>query len=148
MILSTPAFEHKASIPSFYTCDGQDTAPVLNISEVPDGAKSLALIMDDPDSPTGTWVHWTMWNIPPDTAQLGTDALLQGTVEGPTSFDNTGYGGPCPGSGEHRYFFKLYALDTLLAIEPDSDKAALVSAMDGHILDQAELMGTYQRLKP
>lgn len=146
MIITTTAFEHKASIPPFYTCDGQDTAPVLNISEVPKGAKSLALIMDDPDSPTGTWVHWTMWNILPDTAQIGGENLPQGAIEGPTSFDATGYGGPCPGSGEHRYFFKLYALDMMLDIPATSDKTALVSAMNGHILEQAELMGTYERV--
>ncbi len=145
MRITTSAFEHTAVIPSLYTCDGQDIPPVLDIQDVPKDTQSLALIMEDPDSPTGTWVHWTIWNIPPDTQHLDGQHVPNGMVEGVTSFDKKGYGGPCPGSGMHRYFFTLYALDKILNIVHESDKDALVSAMQNHILEQAELMGTYQR---
>ncbi|MBW2969794.1 YbhB/YbcL family Raf kinase inhibitor-like protein [Candidatus Woesearchaeota archaeon] len=135
------AFEHKGQIPSEYTCDGQDKIPALEISEVPAEAKSLALIMDDPDAPMRTWDHWIQWNIPPNTKKIDKDI---GTP-GKNSWGRTGYGGPCPPSGTHRYYFKLYALDTMLDLPAGSDKKALESAMKGHILKEAVLMGKYQR---
>lgn len=101
--------------------------------------------MDDPDAPRGTWVHWTVWNISPDTKEIPKNSVPAGAVEGATSFDKPGYGGPCPPSGAHRYFFKLYALDTELSLSSSTDKAGLEKTMEGHILDQAELVGLYSR---
>lgn len=143
MNISTPTFEHEAVIPAKFTCEGDGINPLLELHDVPREAKSLALIMDDPDSPTGTWVHWTMWNIDPATIEIAEGEVPHGAVQGQTSFGVPGYGGPCPGKGSHRYFFKLYALDTLLDIPITSDKAALEAAMQGHVIGQAELMGTY-----
>lgn len=145
MKLISSAFEHNSPIPSKYTCDGQNVNPPLMISEVPKDAKSLVLISDDPDAPAGTWVHWVVWNIEPSVTAVAENSVPSGAVEGTTSFGSTGYGGPCPPSGTHRYFFKLYALDTALDLSPDADKAAVEAAMKGHILDQIELMGTYSR---
>lgn len=145
MFLTSTAFKNNARIPVKYTCDGEEFNPPLLISEVPAEAKSLVLIADDPDSPTGTWVHWTLWNIDPETKEIGENGAPQGAVEGLTTFGKTGYGGPCPHSGTHRYFFKLYALDTLLALPPQTDKAKLLSAAQGHILAEAELVGVFGR---
>ena len=150
MKLTSSDFQQGGGIPSRYTCDGQNVSPPLAWEDVPAVAKSLALISDDPDAPMGTWVHWVLWNLPPDTRQLGegfpTGATLpDGAMQGTTDFGRTGYGGPCPPSGAHRYFFKLYALDAMLSLKPGSTKAQLEAAMNGHILAQAELMGTYQR---
>jgi Raf kinase inhibitor-like YbhB/YbcL family protein len=142
--ITSPAFSHASSIPAVYTCDGRDGSPPLVIAGVPDGAQSLALIMDDPDAPVGTWVHWVAWNIPPTTAAIGA-GLPSGSVEGRNSWQRTGYGGPCPPSGSHRYFFRLYALDTLLHLPVTAGKAEVERAMKGHVLAQAELMGTYKR---
>ncbi len=142
--LSSPAFADKQGIPSDYTCDGSDRIPPLEISGVPPNAKSLALVMDDPDAPMGTWDHWVVWNIPPATKRI--DSEPEGTP-GKNSWGKTGYGGPCPPSGTHRYYFKLYALDSVLDLPAGSSKAALLSAMRGHILAEASLMGTYQRRK-
>jgi len=145
MKLITTAFEKEKSIPSKYTCDGENVSPTLKIAEVPKKAKSLALIMDDPDSPTGTWTHWTVWNIKPDTMDIQEGALPFGAVEGKTSFGDVGYGGPCPGSGTHRYFFKLYALDSELDVPAEADIKSLETAMEGKVLASAEYMGTYKR---
>lgn len=145
MIFSSPAFEGNASIPAKYSCDGENINPPLQISEVPENAQSLVLIMDDPDAPVGTWVHWTVWNINPQTREIKENSVPPGAREGITSFGPTGYGGPCPPSGTHRYFFKLYALDTKLGLSSQIDKAQLEKSMDGHILAQAELMGSYSR---
>ncbi|MEM4254360.1 MAG: YbhB/YbcL family Raf kinase inhibitor-like protein [Candidatus Woesearchaeota archaeon] len=142
MKLSSPAFADKQGIPSDYTCDGADKIPPLEISDVPANTKSLALVMDDPDAPMGTWDHWVVWNIPPTTKRI--DAEPEG-VSGKNSWGKTGYGGPCPPSGTHRYFFKIYALDTMLDLPAGSNKAALLSAMKGHVIAEASLMGTYQR---
>ncbi len=142
--LSSPAFADKQGIPPDYTCDGADRIPPLEISDVPPTAKSLALVMDDPDAPMGTWDHWVVWNIPPETKRI--DAEPEG-VAGKNSWGKTGYGGPCPPSGTHRYYFKVYALDTMLDIPAGSNKASLLSAMRGHVLAEASLMGTYQRRK-
>jgi hypothetical protein len=145
MTLTSTAFAHQGFIPSQHACDSKDVSPPLNISGVPEAARSLALIVDDPDAPRGDWVHWTIWNIDPRTAAVGEGAALAGAIEGQTDFGRPGYGGPCPPSGTHRYFFKLYALDTTLGLPASSRKAELERAMEGHILEQATLIGLYRR---
>ena len=144
MKLTSPAFANNGAIPSEHTCDGNDLSPQLVISDVPASAKSLALVMDDPDAPVGTWDHWIVFNIAPSTKQLAKGTEPQG-VAGRNSWGRTGYGGPCPPSGTHRYFFKLYALDTKLSLAEGSTKKDLERAMQGHIIAQAQLMGTYKR---
>ncbi len=148
--LKSSAFGEGTSIPSKYTCDGQDVSPPLSWSGAPAGTKSFALISDDPDAPRGTWVHWVAWNIPAGLSSFkeGMDkgaTLSDGTKQGMSDFKRPGYGGPCPPSGTHRYFFKLYALDTTLNIPATSTKKDLENAIKGHILDQAQIMGTYTR---
>mgnify|MGYP001574903890 CR=1 FL=1 len=145
MKLGSPAFEHNQKIPSKYTCDGENINPPLKIESVPEATKSLVLIMDDPDAPRGTWVHWTLWNISPDTKEIPENSVPAGAVEGATSFGKPGYGGPCPPSGTHRYFFKFYSLNTTFELSPQVDKAILETAMEGRILDKAELVGLYSR---
>ena len=150
MELKSSAFETGGMIPLKYTCDGSDMSPPLSWSAVPAKAKSLALIADDPDAPRGTWVHWVAWNIPVTTLNLEEgvpkrDTLPAGMKQGTTDFRSIGYGGPCPPSGTHRYFFKLYALDTILNLPPVTTKKDLEKAMQGHVLAQAELMGRYAR---
>jgi Raf kinase inhibitor-like YbhB/YbcL family protein len=152
--LTSPAFENQGEIPAVYTCDGKDLSPALAWSNVPEGTRSLALIADDPDAPDPaapkmTWVHWVLYNLPPTLDGLpeatGSAKSPTGALAGVNDWKRTGYGGPCPPIGRHRYFFKLYALDTIL---PDLDrptKAKLETAMKGHILAQATLIGTYQR---
>jgi len=149
--LTSSAFAEGKPIPAKYTCDGGDVSPPLKWSAVPDGTKSLALISDDPDAPVGTWVHWVVYNIPPDTTELAegvpkSEVLTNGATQGMTDFKRIGYGGPCPPrGGPHRYFFKLYALDTALNLKPGAAKQELLRAMEGHILAEGRLMGTYQR---
>ena len=150
--LTSSAFKNGSAIPSKYTCAGSDISPQLSWSDLPTGTKSLALIADDPDAPVGTWVHWVMWNIPVSATNLkeGLEknaALADGTKQGISDFKRPGYGGPCPPSGTHRYFFKLYALDTTLDLAENTNKAKLEAAMKGHVLGQATLMGTYSRAK-
>lgn len=150
MELKSSAFEAGGAIPAKYTCEGPDVSPPLSWSDVPTGTKILALIMDDPDAPMGTWVHWVAWNIPATARSLDEDipkrdTLANGMKQGTTDFRRIGYGGPCPPSGTHRYFFKLYALDTTLNLPNSTTKKDLERAMQGHILKQAELMGTYRR---
>ena len=154
MKLISPAFQHHGAMPARLTCDGIDVSPELLWSELPAGTKSLALIVDDPDAPDPraprmTWVHWVLYNIPPTATGLpeaiATKALPSGTRMGLNDWGRTGYGGPCPPIGRHRYFHKLYALDTLLSDLGNPTKATLEKAMRGHILAQVELIGTYQR---
>lgn len=145
LTLKSPAFTYGAPIPARYTCDGDDIHPPLVVAGVPEGTASLALIVDDPDSPTGTWVHWTLWNIPPATAEFPAGEMPTGAVEGMTTFGRTGYGGPCPHTGEHRYVWKLYALDTRLELPPSTTADELTQAMEGHVLERSELLGLYQR---
>ncbi|MFQ5722200.1 MAG: YbhB/YbcL family Raf kinase inhibitor-like protein, partial [Candidatus Aminicenantales bacterium] len=139
------AFEEAGMIPKQYTCDGEDISPPLSWTSVPEGTKSLALICDDPDAPMGTWVHWLVWNIGPSITSIGENSVPERAVQGMNSFGKQPYGGPCPPSGTHHYHFKLYALDTKLELDSSSEKRALELAMEGHILDQAELIGLYQR---
>ena len=143
--ITSPAFQNNDNIPSKYTCDGSDINPSLMIENCPAGAKSFALICDDPDAPMGTWVHWVLWNIPPSVKEIKENSVPQGGVEGMNDFRKHSYGGPCPPSGTHRYFFKVYALDTLLIISPNSTKADLEKAIKGHILAQGQLIGLYKR---
>ncbi len=143
--LSSTVFENNGSIPLKFTCDGMDINPPLLVYGVPAGAKSLALIVDDPDAPRGIWVHWVVWNIDPKTTEVREDSVPKGAVQGMNDFRKHDYGGPCPPSGTHRYFFKLYALDAQLTIGPNSEKTALEKAMQGHIISQTQIMGTYKR---
>ncbi|OHA00167.1 MAG: kinase inhibitor [Candidatus Sungbacteria bacterium RIFCSPHIGHO2_02_FULL_47_11] len=150
MRLESSAFKHSESIPKKFTCDlpaqaGGNVNPPLSFSQVPAETKSLALIVDDPDAPVGLWVHWILWNIPPDTKSIKEHSVPKGAMEGTTSAGKPGYRGPCPPDGEHRYFFKLYALDVELGLPPTADKDALEEAMVGHVLDKAELIGLYAR---
>lgn len=153
MELRSPAFAHNGTIPRQFTCDGQNISPPLQWRNVPLGTQSLVLIVDDPDAPDPqaprmTWVHWVLLNIPPTASGLPegvtSKQLPAGTRQGINDWKRTGYGGPCPPIGRHRYFFKLYALDTTLALEQPT-KAAVEAAMQGHILAEAVLVGTYQR---
>lgn len=134
-------------IPPHYTCDGDDKHPPLHITDVPPKTESLALIVEDPDAPTGTWIHWTMWNIDPNTSDISEGTTPEHTVEGVTSFGSRGYGGPCPPSGVHRYIFKLYALSTTLDLPETATKRELERAMEPHILETVELLGLYERKK-
>jgi Raf kinase inhibitor-like YbhB/YbcL family protein len=145
MRISSPAFKHHEMIPSKFTCDGADMNPALVIENVPAEARSLALIMDDPDAPRGTWVHWVVWNINPKTREIRENAVPDGGKQGMNDFRKHDYGGPCPPSGTHRYFFKLYALDATLDLGPNTTKTQLESAIKGHILAQAEMVGLYKR---
>ncbi len=144
MKLASKEFTNNGTIPSNFTCDGEDMSPSLIIEGVHSNAKSLALIMDDPDAPRGTFVHWVAWNIPPSTVEISRGKEPQG-IQGKTDFGRTGYGGPCPPFGTHRYFFKIYALDTMLKLSQGSTKKDLENEMKGHIIDKAEIVGLYKR---
>lgn len=150
MNLTTNAFENNHTIPSKYTCDGEDISPPLKISEIPENVESFALICDDPDAPMGTFVHWVMYNIPATAENIkenlpNSRVLPDGSMQGMTSFGKIGYGGPCPPSGTHRYFFKIYALDKSLQFDSAPTKAVLEKEMQGHIIGKAELIGLYKR---
>ncbi len=150
MVITCPSFAQGEMIPAVYTCDGRDLSPPLQWTGAPPGTRSFALISDDPDAPVGTWVHWVVWNIPSSMNSLEEnlpkkDTLPGGIRQGTTDFRRIGYGGPCPPSGTHRYYFKLYALDTVLELPPTTTKAQLEKVMKGHVLAQAELMGKYRR---
>lgn len=149
--VTSTAFEHGMTIPKPYTGDGVDQSPPLRWSEPPAGTQSIALICDDPDAPRGTWVHWVLFNLPPQARELKagvptTATLGNGAKQGKNDFGNIGYGGPAPPKGKaHRYFFKLYALAVALDLPPEATKAELEAAMKGHILAEGQLMGTYKR---
>ena len=154
LTLTSPAFSDNSPIPAIHTCDGQDISPPLAWTNLPPGTKSLALIVDDPDAPDPkapkmTWVHWVLYNVPSHTTGLQENSISRnlpsGTKEGINDWKRTGYGGPCPPIGRHRYFFKLYALDLLLADLDRPSKSQLLKAMQGHILEEAQLIGTYMR---
>jgi Raf kinase inhibitor-like YbhB/YbcL family protein len=147
--ISSPAFSNGEAIPVDFSCDGNDASPVLAWTEPPVGTQSFALILDDPDAPMGTWVHWVVYNIPASTREFEENmpaipVLSNGIIQGYTSAKTVGYHGPCPPSGTHRYFFELYALDTMLSLSSNADKKELLVAMEGHILANAELMGTFK----
>jgi Raf kinase inhibitor-like YbhB/YbcL family protein len=145
LTLSSPSFPHDGMIPQRFTCDGADASPPLVIANVPGNAKALALIVDDPDAPVGTWVHWVVWNIGAGTKEIPENSVPPGALQGTNDFGKQRYGGPCPPSGTHRYFFKLYALDAPLPLKAGADKAGIENAMRGHILARAELIGRYRR---
>jgi Raf kinase inhibitor-like YbhB/YbcL family protein len=143
--ISSPAFENNGDIPAKYSCDGMNVNPSLLIEDVPTNVKSLALVVDDPDAPAGTWVHWVVWNIHPDTKEIKENSVPKGAGQGLNDFRQHNYKGPCPPPGTHRYFFKLYALDTILNLSPNSTKADLEGAMKGHVIEQAQIIGLYKR---
>ncbi len=152
LTLTSPAFEHEGNIPAEYTCDGKDISPELNWTGIPDEARSLVLIVDDPDAPDPaapkmTWVHWLLYNLPISSIGLGKGIrdgdLPVGTLQGLNDWKREGYGGPCPPKGRHRYFHKLYALDAVLPDLSRPTKAKVEEAMAGHVVDEAVLMGTY-----
>nr|WP_237671461.1 YbhB/YbcL family Raf kinase inhibitor-like protein [Desulfomonile tiedjei] len=150
--IRSTAFEEGAMIPKLYTCDGKDISPALSWSGVPAEAKSIVLIMDDPDAPRGTWVHWLLFDIPADTKSLAENvprvpSLPDGARHGNNSWGSKkiGYGGPCPPSGTHRYFFKIYALDTKLDLKPGATVDQVQQAMKGHVIAEGQLMGKYKR---
>ncbi|HOO46843.1 MAG TPA: YbhB/YbcL family Raf kinase inhibitor-like protein [Deltaproteobacteria bacterium] len=150
MELSSPAFSPGAAIPAKYTCDGRNVSPPLEWSGLPEGTRSVALICDDPDAPAGTWVHWVYYDLVLETQDLPEDIEPMGKpaaggTQGVNDFGNLGYGGPCPPSGTHRYFFKVYALDTELGLPAGTTKEELLDVMKGHILDHAEMIGRYKR---
>lgn len=150
MQIYAPAFAQGQAIPVRFSCHGEDVSPALMWSGVPAGTGSLVLIVDDPDAPVGTWDHWLLFNIPPSAAGLPEGVspdkeLGDGSRHGKNSWGKLGYGGPCPPRGTHRYFFKLYALDTVLQLPAASNKKTLLKGMQGHVLAQAELMGTFTR---
>ena len=145
LTLSSPAFAYGETIPRRYTCDGEDLSPPLAWQNAPEGTQAWALIMDDPDAPMGTWVHWVLYDLPAETTTLP-EGVRQAGIAGRNSWDRLGYGGPCPPPGKpHRYFFRLYALDAPLGLPPGATKAQVARAMQGHILAQAEWMGRYGR---
>lgn len=150
MKLESNAFIADGTIPSLYTCDGKDTSPPLSWDEPPQGTQSLALIVDDPDAPTGVFVHWVLYDLPAEVRQLpegvpSQPTLPSGGVQGKNDFPKLGYGGPCPPSGTHRYFFKLYALDRKTGLASGATKKQLEAAIEGRILGTAELIGRYSR---
>ena len=154
MTIRSTAFEHDGEIPSLYTCEGKDRSPPLAWSGVPPGTRSLALVVDDPDAPDPaaprmTWVHWVLYDLPPTARGLpqavAASTLPAGTKQGTNDWKRTGYGGPCPPIGRHRYFFKLYALDVVLPDLGTPAKARVEAAMNGHVIANAELIGTYQK---
>ena len=146
MKLTSPAFSHNETIPEQYTCDGANISPALQWSDIPEHTNSFALIVEDPDAPAKVWVHWVLFNIPPTTQSLFENTTHGPFLQGATDFNGKqGYGGPCPPSGTHHYHFTLYALDTLLDLPAGARKQELIKAMQGHILEQTTLIGTYQR---
>lgn len=150
MQVKSADFQEGGMIPKQYTCDDADISPAISWDSVPEGTKSIALITDDPDAPMGTFVHWVLYDLPPDVKELpenfSTDKTLDnGTKQGINGYKKIGYGGPCPPSGTHRYYFKLYALDKKLDLDPGATKVEVEQAMQGHILAQGQLMGRYSR---
>ncbi len=151
MVIKSPDFKEGGPIPKMFSCEGEDYSPKLEWENVPEGTKSFALICDDPDAPMGTWVHWVIYNIPKEFRSLERNLpkipkLDKGILQGKNSWPKTGYNGPCPPPGKaHRYFFKLYALDAILTLKENATKEELLNAMKGHIIAEAQTMGTYKR---
>jgi Raf kinase inhibitor-like YbhB/YbcL family protein len=147
MKITSSAFESGGNIPSKFTCDGADANPALRVEGAPAEAKSLVLIVDDPDAPSGLFSHWLVWNMDPKTTEIAEGTAPSTGTQGKSDFGKTGYGGPCPPSGTHRYYFKIFALDNQLNLSAGSKRGQLDSAMKGHIIAQGELMGRYSRSK-
>jgi len=145
MKILSAAFENNSFIPSRYTCEGLDRNPPLEFIDVPADTKSLLLIVDDPDAPMKTWIHWTIWNIDPKTTEIGENSCPKDAIEGINSSNNMGYDSPCPPSGTHRYFFKLFALDKMLDLGPNSYIKDIEKAIEGHIIQKAEIIGLYKK---
>ena len=145
MNLTSPDFSEGENIPERSTCDGKDISPTLKIDGIPKGAKSLVLIVDDPDAPGGNFTHWLIWNIVPDLTEIVANKLPAHAVQGVNDFGKSKYSGPCPPAGVHRYYFRLYALDTTLTLPQTSKRKVVDSAMGGHIIGEATLMGRYAR---
>jgi Raf kinase inhibitor-like YbhB/YbcL family protein len=145
MKLISPDFSDGGNIPERFTCDGEDISPTLKIEDAPAAARSLVLIVDDPDAPVGTFTHWLMWNLIPDATEIAANSPPSDAVQGVNDFGRSKYGGPCPPSGVHRYYFKLYALDTTLQLPAKSKRKAVDAAIKGHIISEATLMGRYAR---
>lgn len=145
MQISSTAFENNNTIPKDYTCDGANINPPLNFANVPAGTKSLALLVDDSDAPAGTWTHWLLYNMDPSISGISEDSIPGDAVQGTTSFGTAMWGGPCPPSGTHRYFFKLFALDTVLETNQALNATKFSELINGHIIDNAELIGLYNR---
>ena len=143
--LTSPAFKHEGEIPARYTCEGDDIVPELSWSEVPGGAASLVLIMDDPDAPKGTFTHWLVWGISPETKEFPTDSVPSGVVQGTNDAGKLGYFGPCPPSGQHRYYFRFYALDIPVSLPPTARRADVDKLVKGHVLAEATLLGRFGR---
>ena len=143
MKITSPVFTYNQMIPQKYTCQGDDINPALTIEGIPSAAESLVLIVDDHDAPMGTWVHWVVFNIPPAVIEISENSVPG--MQGHNDFGRNDWGGPCPPFGMHRYFFKIYALDTMLNIKEGSTKQAVEKAMQGHILGKAELIGLYKK---
>ena len=143
--VTSSAFSDGGKIPKKYTCDDSNVNPPLRIENLPNAVKSLALIVDDPDAPGGTWTHWLLWNIDPKATEIGEHSVPQNAVQGTSDFGDARYGGPCPRSGAHRYYFRAYALDATLSLPSSATKSAVEKAMAGHIIAQGSLMGTYSR---
>jgi Raf kinase inhibitor-like YbhB/YbcL family protein len=147
MKITSPSFQEGGNIPSKFTCDGANSSPALRIEQAPPTAKSLALIMDDPDTPGGLFTHWLIWNIDPQTKEIAESSVPAKAIQGTNNFPNIGYGGPCPPSGTHRYFFKIFALDQMLDLKSGAKRPDLERAMHGHVIAQGQLMGRYARKK-
>jgi Raf kinase inhibitor-like YbhB/YbcL family protein len=141
--ITSSSFQAGGDIPAKFTCDGTNVSPALQIGGVPNEAKSLVLLVDDPDAPRGLFTHWIIWNIDPKTTRVAENSAPAAGVQGTNDFGKRNYGGPCPPSGTHRYFFKIFALDTKLELKPNARRAELDAAMRGHVLAQGELMGRY-----
>ena len=146
MKITSSAFQQGGNIPSKFTCDGANTSPLLQISDMPSEAKSLVLIVDDPDAPSGLFTHWAVWNISPQTSAIAEGSTPKG-AQGTNDFGKSGYGGPCPPSGTHRYYFKIFALDREVVLPSGAKRSELNTAMKGHVIAQGELMGRYSRKK-
>jgi Raf kinase inhibitor-like YbhB/YbcL family protein len=147
MKISSSTFQQGGNIPSKFTCDGTDSNPPLRIEGAPAEAKGLVLIVDDPDAPSGLFTHWLVWNMDPKTSEIAEGSAPPKGTQGKNDFGKSGYGGPCPPSGSHRYYFKVFALDTELNLPAGSKRAQLDAAMKGHVIAQGELMGRYSRQK-
>ena len=146
MKITSSAFQEGGNIPPKFTCDGGDSSPPLRIAEIPSGAKTLALVVDDPDAPSGLFTHWIVWNISPQTNAIAEGSAPQG-VQGTNDFGKSGYGGPCPPSGTHRYYFKIFALDQTLDLRSGAKRQELDKAMSGHVIAEGQLMGRYTHSK-